>query len=462
MIKSENAHDVASLPQLEGFKIIEKIGEGTFSSVYLATRKLAPDGPEETLAVKYIIPTSHPLRIATELQCLQIAGDTDNVMGIRDCVRHEDRVTIIMDYFEHNNLSDIIQDLTLEEVRDYMKNLLIALKHIHQLGIVHRDVKPSNFLYNRKLGRYALVDFGLAQGMDHTVIPLLKSKSSLLSTVKPRDQEKAWASFSGLPATAAERSQVLFDGKTKGLLKNCLASHGKSTRLASQLRQKSSQRPSTKALQHPPTPSPICQCFLFDRVCHTCLARSEQTAPRAGTSGFRPPEVLLKYPRQDSAVDTWAAGVIFLSLLSARYPFFRATDDLLALAQVIVLRGSLEVAAAADSFGKALLCSMDCPPVQLRMLCESLRAGKQQNLRSDSESGKPPSKRARMEDFPAQPEEQTTESAAGGWNSVPDSAFNLLDRLLELNPHLRITAEAALQHEFFSTPQAHVALPLTT
>ena len=43
--------------------------------------------------------------------------------------------------------------LSVSEVRDYMRNLLIALKHVHKHDVIHRDVKPSNFLFNRKLNR---------------------------------------------------------------------------------------------------------------------------------------------------------------------------------------------------------------------------------------------------------------------------------------------------------------------
>ena len=41
-----------------------------------------------------------------------------------------------------------------------------------------------------------------------------------------------------------------------------------------------------------------CYCFGKPRVCSLCLVRPAQTAPRAGTPGFRAPEVLLKYPAQ--------------------------------------------------------------------------------------------------------------------------------------------------------------------
>lgn len=41
-----------------------------------------------------------------------------------------------------------------------------------------------------------------------------------------------------------------------------------------------------------------CSCCGHPQVCRRCLAKPAQYAARAGTSGFRPPEVLLKHPRQ--------------------------------------------------------------------------------------------------------------------------------------------------------------------
>ncbi|XP_029473513.1 cell division cycle 7-related protein kinase-like [Rhinatrema bivittatum] len=163
-----------AVPQLSKvFQITDKIGEGTFSSVYLATAQLI-SGNEDKFALKHLIPTSHPLRIAAELQCLTVAGGQDNVMGVKHCFRKKDHVVIVMPYLEHESFLDILSSLSFEEVREYMFNLLKALRRIHSFGIVHRDVKPSNFLFNRRLKEYALVDFGLAQGTFDTKIELLK------------------------------------------------------------------------------------------------------------------------------------------------------------------------------------------------------------------------------------------------------------------------------------------------
>lgn len=57
-----------------------------------------------------------------------------------------------------------------------------------------------------------------------------------------------------------------------------------------------------------------------------------------------------------AAIDVWSAGVILLSLLSGRYPFFKAGDDLIALTQIMTIRGSRETIKAAKAFGAYSFC----------------------------------------------------------------------------------------------------------
>ena len=51
----------------------------------------------------------------------------------------------------------------------------------------------------------------------------------------------------------------------------------------------------------------------------------------------------------------WAAGVILLSILSRRYPFFKAKDDMEALAQIITIFGSAKLKKMADVIGECLV-----------------------------------------------------------------------------------------------------------
>ncbi|XP_041804445.1 cell division cycle 7-related protein kinase [Chelmon rostratus] len=564
-----------AVPQLaKVFRIIDKIGEGTFSSVYLGEAQMR-DGRREMFALKHLIPTSHPARIAAELQCLTVAGGRENVMGVTYCFRKEDHVVIVMPYMEHQAIVDIIGSLSFEEVRLYIYHLLKALRHIHQFGIIHRDIKPNNFLYNRSSKMYALVDFGLAQGTADTQIELLKvvrqkpsqkgggstgtqdttqrskapsklpPKTTTASTSQPlpsRQSTTVPPSSSSSPTTttptssSASRKALVKKARsvttttvttstsrtkhTKDLtglrkvprpvfgernLNSCTPAPSTTKQAANKIelvkpsktedpasrryssasrgplpvRTQSSSQKAQRSVQQGLT----CNCYLTERVCNICMSRKQQVAPRAGTPGFRAPEVLTKCPNQGTAIDVWSAGVILLSLLSGRYPFFKASDDLIALTQIMTIRGSRETIQAAKAFGKAVVCSRELPQQDLRTLCETLRGRRPSpddevtplpEANEDSTTTRlhkiqddTPTHRPTEGTFKQHKEhsgstettrlaKQTSETGSKvaederGWDRVPDEAYDLLDRLLDLNPSTRITAAQALQHPLFT------------
>ena len=76
------------------------------------------------------------------------------------------------------------------------------------------------------------------------------------------------------------------------------------------------------------------------------------------------------------------------------------------------------------------------PALDLRMLCEKLR-GVKKATPSSNKSKSSPSKKTMLQ-----------ESA---WSEIPDAAYDVLSKMLELNPHQRITAEQALRHPYFTS-----------
>jgi serine/threonine-protein kinase LATS1/2 len=76
----------------------------------------------------------------------------------------EENLYIIMEYMAGGDLLTLLirRDTLPENVtRFYAAQMVLAIDEAHQLGYVHRDIKPDNFLFN-EIGHLRLSDFGLA------------------------------------------------------------------------------------------------------------------------------------------------------------------------------------------------------------------------------------------------------------------------------------------------------------
>jgi cell division control protein 7 len=79
-----------------------------------------------------------------EVDCLRLAGGKANVLPLLFVHRYLGDVVLAMPYVEASKFSEVIKTMDLVEMKHYIKNLLIALAHIHSLGIIHRHFKHKD------------------------------------------------------------------------------------------------------------------------------------------------------------------------------------------------------------------------------------------------------------------------------------------------------------------------------
>ena len=77
--------------------------------------------------------------------------------------RKEGQVSLVFKYQTSKSFLVFLTTASLDDIRYYMKALLTAIDGLAQAGIMHRDVKPSNFLYDPEAKTGLLIDFGLSE-----------------------------------------------------------------------------------------------------------------------------------------------------------------------------------------------------------------------------------------------------------------------------------------------------------
>jgi len=75
----------------------------------------------------------------------------------------EGQVSLVFKYQTSKPFLTYLKELSLEDVKHYMYILLNAVDHLAEQGVMHRDIKPNNFLYDPATRTGLLIDFGLSE-----------------------------------------------------------------------------------------------------------------------------------------------------------------------------------------------------------------------------------------------------------------------------------------------------------
>ncbi|KAF8399540.1 hypothetical protein HHK36_015407 [Tetracentron sinense] len=149
----------------DSFEKLEKIGQGTYSSVFRA-RDLETGRIVALKKVRFDNFEPESVRfMAREIKILRKL-DHPNIVKLEGLItsRLSCSIYLVFEYMEHD-LSGLLScpDIKFSEsqVKCYMQQLLSGLEHCHSRGVMHRDIKGSNLLVNNE-GILKVADFGLA------------------------------------------------------------------------------------------------------------------------------------------------------------------------------------------------------------------------------------------------------------------------------------------------------------
>ncbi|XP_010053535.2 probable serine/threonine-protein kinase cdc7 isoform X2 [Eucalyptus grandis] len=149
------------LPDFESYIVEEEEGSGGYGTVYRARRK--DDG--STVAIKCPHANVNQHHINNELKMLEKFGGKNFVIKYEGSFKNGNSDCFILEYVEHDRPEVLKKEIDSFQLRWYGYCLFRALAGLHKQGIVHRDVKPGNFLYSSKANKGYLIDFNLAMDL---------------------------------------------------------------------------------------------------------------------------------------------------------------------------------------------------------------------------------------------------------------------------------------------------------
>jgi len=168
---------------LDKYKLLDHLGSGGMSSVYLAEHVLM----NRRVAIK-VLPkervndSSYLARFRREAQAAA-ALDHPNIVRAYDIGNEGNIHFLVMEYVEGQDLQAMVRQqgpLAPLAAAEYIRQAALGLHHAHQAGLIHRDVKPANLLVDKN-GTVKILDLGLARftGEDQASLTLAYDENVL-------------------------------------------------------------------------------------------------------------------------------------------------------------------------------------------------------------------------------------------------------------------------------------------
>uniref|UniRef100_A0A3Q3ERH1 Ribosomal protein S6 kinase n=1 Tax=Labrus bergylta TaxID=56723 RepID=A0A3Q3ERH1_9LABR len=158
---------------IENFELLKVLGTGAYGKVFLV-RKVSGHDAGKLYAMKVLkkativqkAKTAEHTR--TERQVLEHIRQSPFLVTLHYAFQTDTKLHLILDYVNGGELfTHLVQRVRFkeQEVALYSGEIVSALEHLHQLGIVYRDLKLENILLDSS-GHIVLTDFGLSKEFD--------------------------------------------------------------------------------------------------------------------------------------------------------------------------------------------------------------------------------------------------------------------------------------------------------